>query len=212
VTNGQLTADDQASVGVLTLFSDLAQKQYLLTQAATDPFENGQAVMNVIGPWTFPSWAQMYPDLKLNQTYVLTTPPVPDNTPAGQPVKTFADAKGLVIYKQASPEQQKATWDFYRWVLSNPQNDLTWFQQTDLPPARDDLSTNSAFQAFFSQHPELVQYAKEIPNALPPQAGPKYQDFETALGDQAVIPVVNGQQQPQQAWNDFKNAAQGLVK
>ena len=211
-TGNQFSADDTAAVATLGLFSDLASKQYLLTQTTTNPFENGQSVMDVLGPWTFPTWAQQFPDLKLNETYTLTTPIVPDNYPAGQPVKTFADAKGLVIYAQASPDAQKATWDFYRWVFSDPQHDLDWFQTTNLPPARDDLAANSIFNDFFSNHPELVLYAQEIPNAVPPAAGANYQQVDVLLGQQAVIPVVNGQKQPQQAWTDFKNAAQTLLK
>lgn len=135
VSGTSLSADDAAAQATLGLFSDLQKNKYLLTQTTTDPFETGIAAMGMIGPWSFTTWSQKYPDLKFNDTYALTPPPVPDNYPSGQPVKTFADAKGLVIYKQSPPEQQQAVWDFIKWVFSDPQHDLAWFQQTNLPPA-----------------------------------------------------------------------------
>ncbi len=212
VSGNSISADDAAAQATLGFFSDLAKNQYLLTQTTTDPFETGLATMGVIGPWSFSTWAQKYPDLKFNDTYTLTPPPVPDNYPADQPVKTFADAKGLVIYKQASAEQQQAVWNFIKWVFSDPQHDLTWFQQTTLPPARDDLATNDVFKPVFDKDPELVPYAKEAPYAVPPLSTGQYQELQTQLGQQAVIPVVNGQKPPDQAWTDWKNAAQGLIK
>src|SRR5205814_3154779 len=129
IINGkQVNADDQSAVGTLSFFRDLAQQKLLLTQTATDPFETGVSVMDVIGPWRFSFWQQKYPQMKLNDTYALTSPPVPDSYPAGQPVKTFADAKGIVIYKQATPEQHKAMWDFIKWTFSDAQHDLQCLQ------------------------------------------------------------------------------------
>jgi len=40
---------------------------------------------------------------------------------------------------------------------------------------------------------------------------PKYTDLLTALGDDAVIPVVKGQKVPTQAWNDWKPSAQSTL-
>lgn len=211
INGNKISADNQSAVDTLTFFRDLAQKKLLLTQTATDPFETGTAVMNIIGPWQFSTWAQKYPQLKLNDTYVLTPPPVPDNYPAGQPVKTFADAKGIVIYKQASSAQQTAMWQFIKWVLSDPQHDLSWLQTTSLPAARDDLGTNLTFKPYFDQHPELAAYAQNIPNAVPPLNAPRYTDIQVALGDDAVVPVVEGQTAPDQAWNNWKNAIQSML-
>ncbi len=213
ITNGnKISADDQSAVGVLSFFRDLVQKKLLLTQTVTDPFENGVSVMDVIGPWRFSTWADKYPKLKLNSNYVLTSPPVPDSYATSQPVKTFADAKGVAFYAQASSDQQATMWQFVKWVLSDPQHDLTWLQQTNLPPARDDLATNDSFTSYFGQHPELSAYAKDIPNAVPPLKAPKYNNLQVSLGDQAVVPVVTGQKAPEQAWNDWKNAALPMLQ
>ena len=207
----QITADSTSAIDVLTFINELKQNNLLLTQNVTDPFETGLSVMEIIGPWTFPTWAQKYPNMQYNQTYTLTPPPVPDGYPAGQPVNTFADAKGVVIYKQASQAQQMAAWQFIDWVLSDSQHDLQWLQKTNLPPARDDLGTNALFTTFFNQNPELELYAKEIPYAVPPMKNGNYVNLQTALGDDAVIPVAKGQKTPQQAWNAWLSAAQSMV-
>ena len=211
IDGNKISADDQGAINTLTFFQNLMQKKLLLTQTATDPFETGVSVMSIIGPWQFTYWQQKYPQLKLNDTYTLSSPPVPDSYPAGQPVKTFADAKGIVIYKQAPAAQQQAMWQFIKWVLSDPQHDLQWLQTTSLPSARDDLSTNTVFKSYFDQHPELASFAQDIPNAVPPLKAAKYTDIQVALGDDAVIPVVKGQTAPDQAWTNWKNAVQPML-
>ena len=44
--------------------------------------------------------------------------------------------------------KQQAAFDFVKWVYSDPEHHLEWFKQTNLPPARDDLSSNEAFASF----------------------------------------------------------------
>jgi multiple sugar transport system substrate-binding protein len=211
ITGNEITADDDAAIGVLTFLSNLAENDYLLTQEVQLPFENGVSVMSQLGPWTFPSWAEQFPELQYQETFDLTMPPAPEGVAQGD-VKTFADAKGLVLYAQASDAQRQAAWDFIRWVFSDPQHDLQWLQRTNLPPARDDLADNEAFQSFFQEHPELVPYAQNIPNAVPPLAHPEFTEIQTMLGDEAVVPVVRGEKEPEQAWNDWKSAVQSVLQ
>jgi multiple sugar transport system substrate-binding protein len=85
-------------------------------------------------------------------------------------------------------------------------------QRTSLPAARDDLATNEAFMSFFDEHPELLAYAEQIPNAVPPLEHPEFTEIQVALGEQALIPVIRGQKEPQQAWNDWKSAAEGIIQ
>ncbi|GER90990.1 sugar ABC transporter substrate-binding protein [Dictyobacter vulcani] len=211
INGGKITANDQAAIGTLGFLNSLAKQKSLLTQTATDPFENGLAVADIIGPWRFAVWDQKYKNLKLHDNYELTPPPVPDAMASSvndTNTKTFADAKGIVIYKQASADQQAKIWDFVKWTLSDPNHDLTWLQQTGLPAARDDLNTNTLFQPYLSQHAQLAQYAKNIPNGVPPMTNPKYSDIQVALGNNAVIPSVQDKTTPDKAWQDWKSAVQ----
>lgn len=212
VTGTKITADNTAAVDVLQFLQTMNKRGYLLTQQTKNPFETGLEAMDSIGPWSFPSWKQQFPNLQYQKTYDLTPPPVPDNYPANKAVNTFADAKGLVLYKQAPAAQRKAVWDFLSWVLSNPANDLTWFKKTNLPPARDDLGTNPEFASFFKAQPELVPYAKEIPYAVPPIASSQVTELQRRLGSLAMIPAVKGTETPSAAWNAWTSGIQDLLK
>jgi multiple sugar transport system substrate-binding protein len=204
-------ADDEAGVKTLQFFNDLSKNKLLLTREATDPFESGTSIMVELGPWTFPYWAEKFPEMKFNETYVLSLPPVPDGVdPANS--KTFADTKGLVIYASASKEQQQAAFDFIKWVFSDEKNDLAWFKQTNLPPARDDLSTNEAFASYLEENPQLKQYAENIPNAIPPVDNEKTVEIQELIGKEALNPVVKGQKDPETAWKDMKKAVNGVLK
>jgi multiple sugar transport system substrate-binding protein len=211
IKGNKFIADDEAGVKTLQFFNDLSKNKLLLTREATDPFETGTSIMAELGPWTFPYWAEKFPEMKFNETYVLSLPPVPDGVdPASS--KTFADTKGLVIYASASKEQQQAAFDFIKWVFSDAKNDLAWFRQTNLPPARDDLSTNEAFASYLEENPQLKQYAENIPNAIPPVDNEKTVEIQELIGKEALNPVVKGQKDPKTAWKDMKKAVNGVLK
>jgi multiple sugar transport system substrate-binding protein len=211
VKGNKFVADDEAGVKTLQFFSDLSKNDLLLTREATDPFENAIAIMVDLGPWTFPYWAEKFPEMKFNQNYVLSLPPVPDGVDPNN-AKTFADTKGLVIYASATKEQQQAAFDFIKWVYSDANNDLAWFKQTNLPPARDDLSTNEAFAPYLEENPQLKQYAENIPNAIPPMDNEKTVEIQELIGKEALNPVVKGQKTADKAWEDMKKAINGVLK
>jgi multiple sugar transport system substrate-binding protein len=210
ITGDEFTADDDAAITVLTFLQELAEQNLILTTEAQDPYETGLSVAATIGPWTFSFWREQFPELEYEETFALSMPPRPDDV-AEEDVRTFADAKGLVIYAQVPEVQQRAAWDFVRWVFSNPEHDLLWMETTTLPPVRDDLSTNEAFQAFFDDNPELVPYAENIPNAVPPLDHPEFTEIQRLLGEEAQIPVINGQKDPETGWNDFKTAVESQI-
>ena len=211
ITGSEITADDQAAVAVFDFYGKLNDAGCILTREVQTPFETGNSVWSELGPWTFSSWRENYPDLTLGEEYVLTDPPVPDSAAEGKPVYTFADAKGLVIFAGAPEDERAAAWEFVKWVYSDPQHDLTWFQTTNLPPTRDDVSSNQVFASFLKENPALVQYAEEIPYAVPPIVNQNYSDIQTALSDEGLIPAVKGDKTPEQAWEDAKTAMQGLL-
>lgn len=122
-SSSQLTANNTAAVDTLNFMNSLRQNNMLLTQNVTNPFETAVSVMEILGPWTYPAWAQQFPNLKFNKSYMLSPPPVPDSYLTNQNIKTYADSKGVVIYKQASQAQQMTAWNFIKWVFSDPQHD-----------------------------------------------------------------------------------------
>lgn len=211
VEGSDFTADEKAGLQVLNFMNDLREEDALMTRQAKDPFESGLGIFTDIGPWTIPYWADKFPELKWNETYTLTVPPVPDGMDK-KDVKTFADTKGLVIYASATKEQQDAAMEFINWVYSNPENDLKWLEKTNLPPARDDLTTNETFKAFFENNPALQPYAAAVPNAIPPMDNSKYNDIQTFIGQHAFNPVVKGEKDPETGWKDMQEAIEGALK
>ncbi|ADI14946.1 extracellular solute-binding protein [Truepera radiovictrix] len=211
IVGNEIVADDEAAVAVFDFYRRLNEAGCLLTREVTTPFEVGNSIWSQLGPWTFANWRENFPELQLGENFVLTDPPVPDEMPAGEPVYTFADAKGLVIYQNAPEEAREAAWEFVRWVFSDPANDLAWFETTNLPPTRDDLGSNETFAAFLEENPALVQYAEAIPYAVPPIVNQNFADIQTALSEQGLAPAVRGDKTPEQAWEDAKAAMQALL-
>ncbi|MFG6121405.1 ABC transporter substrate-binding protein [Thalassobacillus sp. B23F22_16] len=211
VEGSELIADDEAGIATLELINGMSEKDLLLTREATDPFETGQAIMMDIGPWTFPYWADKFPEMKQGETYELAMPPVPEGADPAD-AKTFADTKGLSIYASATKEQQQAAFDFVKWVYEDAENDLEWFKKTNLPPARDDLSDNETFASYLEENPQLVKYAENIPNAVPPMDNESTVDIQEMIGSEALNPVIKGEKTPEQGWQDMKDAINGVLK
>jgi multiple sugar transport system substrate-binding protein len=213
ITGNTITADDKAAVEVLRFFKTLRDKELLITEPLAEGFEVGKTVMTVLGPWTFPWWKENYPELVYGETFVLTPPPVPDWYPADEPIYTFADAKGVVMYAQATSQQQKAMWDFIRWVLSDPEHDLTWVKITGMLPARDDVGTNPLFTAYIQEkEPALLPYAESIAFAVPPIAHPQFAEIQERMGLVCIYPVLTGELTPEEGWEAWKAAIKDLLK
>ncbi|MCK1995003.1 extracellular solute-binding protein [Peribacillus muralis] len=211
VEGTKFIGDEKAGEKVLGFVDDLRKEDALLTRKAKDPFESGLGIFTDIGPWTISYWKEKFPEMKWNETYTLAAPPVPDDKETSN-VNTFADTKGLVVYASATKEQQEAAMKFINWVYSNPENDLKWFEKTNLPPARDDLTTNDTFKVFLDKNPELLPYAAAVPNAIPPMDNSKYNDIQTFIGQHAFNPVVKGEKDPKTAWKDMQEAIEGALK
>lgn len=211
IEGDKFTGDEKAGTEVLTFVDNLRKENGLLARQVTDPFENGTGVFTDVGPWTFTTWAEKYPELKYNETYALSMPPVPDGVDPAQS-KTFADTKGLVIYASATKEQQQAALDFIKWVYGDAKNDAAWFKQTNLPPARDDLSTNESFKAILEENPQLKPYAENVPNAVPPMDNAKYNDLQTIIGEEAFNKVVKGEIAPAEGWAAMKAALEKALQ
>jgi multiple sugar transport system substrate-binding protein len=211
IEGNKFVGDDKAGVATLKFIDDLRKNKGVLAENVADPFETGTSLFIDLGPWTFTNWAEKFPNMKYNENYTLSMPPVPDGVDP-KTSKTFADTKGLVIYASANKEQQAAALDFVKWVYSDPKNDAQWFDQTKLPPARDDLITNDSFKAILDKNPQLKPYAENVPNSVPPMDNPKFNDLQTIIGQEAWNKVVRGEIDPATGWANMKKAIEGALK
>ncbi|AYF99940.1 ABC transporter substrate-binding protein [Lactococcus allomyrinae] len=212
VKNGKYVADHSANKQVFELMSALAKDNVLQTGAATNPFENGNSLIEVTGAWVFANWTTQFPDLQYNKTYTITPPVVPDDMSTKGNINTYSDAKGVSIYASATKAQQKAAMDFLKFVFSDSKNDLIWLNDTSLTPARDDVTTNSTFTSYFDKNPQMKVIADMIPNAIPAIDNSKYNDIQQAFGTDSWIPVVQGKMAPEKAVAAAKTAVNGKLQ
>lgn len=203
IENNKLVADDEAAVAVYGFFDEMNKNGYLLAQEVTDPFETGIALCTQFVPFRYKAMHEKYPDLKYGTEYAVASAPVPDGVPT-ENVKTMSDNKGVVIYSQVSKEQQEAAYDFIKWVYENGAHDAEWMDTTYLLPAQDNLLDNAEFAALFEESPELVPFAENVKNAVPAIDNADYVETHTALGEKGMVPVLNGEKAPQEAWADVK--------
>ncbi len=89
---------------------------------------------------------------------------------------------------------------------------MKWFEATNMPPARGDLAENPAFKDVIARTPGLEAYAKAVPTAVPPMAHPNFEELHRLIGEQALAPVVQGQKNPEQAWQDLRRAIEEAIR
>lgn len=203
IENNTLVADDQAATEVYRFFDEMNRNGYLLAQEVTDPFETGIALATQFVPFRYKAMHEKYPDLGYGTEYVVASAPVPDGV-STENVKTMSDNKGVVIYAQVSEEQQKAAYEFIKWVYEDGAHDAEWMDTTYLLPAQDDLLGNEVFKSLFEGSPELVPFAENVKNAVPAIDNAAYVETHTALGEKGLVSVLNGEKTPEEAWDDVK--------
>jgi multiple sugar transport system substrate-binding protein len=211
VAGSEITADDDAAVEALAFLRELQADGLLHTEEAADTLETGGSICGPVVPLTTRAWRYRFPEMQMGMTYSLDVPPVPASYPVGEPVHVVAESRGVAIYAQSSTRERAAMWEFVRWVFSNPEHDLIWLQHTGLLPVRDDLMTNELFRAYLDDHPQLVPYAEALPHAALSIDHPNYARIQAALGEEAVMPVIRGEKEPAEAWQDWKDAVQNLL-
>lgn len=211
VDGGKVVADDESVIKVFQFMRTLNEEGLVLTADAKDPFLTGLSIWRVMGPWSIPGIVQNFPELQFGDEIILAPPPVSAGGVVnnfGRPHKTFADAKGVVIYSSqasgASQQQIDAVWEFVRWTFGTAERDAQWFKQTNQPAFRSDLISNPAFVDIFNDRPALKAYAAQLPFAVTPVKNGKVQDIQTALGAAGMIPAFLGELDVESAWAKAK--------
>ncbi len=114
---------------------------------------------------------------------------------AGDTPYTFADSKGLVLYKNknVSDDQHKGAIEFLKYVFNGAGKDtfdVDWLNSTSMLPVRGDLSTNSTLTSYFEKNPELKAVSAFVANGIPCMANEKMSDILTALAAKGLTPYV----------------------
>ena len=157
--------DSPGGVAALDFIDTMFRNRWTTLAAdVEDPLPTGQVVGAAHGAWDISYYAQNHPE---TLKHIVVGPMLRDaaGLKAGAKTHTFADAKGMVLFKSSRVKAEALA--FMAWVFGDDELSLLWFKETGMPPARGDLMTNPRFTAFFRQNPLAAQYANYVEAARP---------------------------------------------
>jgi multiple sugar transport system substrate-binding protein len=194
--NNEVLFDNEAGMAVLNFMNDAFRAGCAPTEDLTDPLPNELVAGWVMGPWSIISTAETYPDYE----YVVSPPPVPDDFPEGDPVYTFADTKGMIMFTQSQHKEE--AWEFIKWYFADVQHDVDWLEATNMPAVREDMTTNPAFDAYWADHPVVKEYAEGVPYSVPPALIATTIEVQRIMGREMIEPIWFGTKTPDEAMAD----------
>jgi len=206
-SKGRATFNDEAGKEVAEFINTMFRNEWTAVDLGSNPFYIGAIAGGLRGPWEISFAQNQFPDIVSD--IVISAPPVPDSYPQDKPIYTFADAKGLVIFK--TTKHPKEAWDFVKWVFSREDFDLKWLEYTKMPPAREDLLTNELFSDFWEQNPLAAEYAKYVPYAVPPATISTTVDVQDLMTFELVEPLMYGTKDPKKALDDVIKAINRIL-
>jgi multiple sugar transport system substrate-binding protein len=183
---GKATFNDEAGIAVVEYGQKLFDMGWTSVDMMDNPLFTGRLAGQLMGPWSIPWATNLFPDVFPSEI-VMSYPPVPDFYPEDKPVKTFADTKGMVIFKNS--KHKEAAWTFMKWVYSDPKHDEMWFEMTGLPPVRADLTTNEIFKPVIDANPMIRFYAEAVPNSVPPALISKTTEVQDIMTTDLTEPI-----------------------
>lgn len=127
---------------------------------ADDPLPSGLVVGAAHGAWDITDYERKYPETLKR---IIIGPMLRSQASLqanGGKAHTFADAKGLVLFKSSDMKTEALA--FMAWVFGDEDLSLLWFKETGMPPARGDLMSNPRFAEFYRQHPLSARYAAYV--------------------------------------------------
>lgn len=182
----RILINNEYGIKVAEFIYTLFEKEYTAIDLMDNPLYTGAIAGELQGPWEIPRALTVFPDIYPDKI-VMSSIPVPDDYPPDKPVKTFADTKGMVMFK--STKNREAAWEFIKWVFSSVDHDKLWLELTNLPPVRADLTTNEAFADIMEANPGLAMYANEVPNAVPPALTPRTIEVQDSMSQYLTEPI-----------------------
>jgi multiple sugar transport system substrate-binding protein len=158
--------EDPASLEALDFIHIMFQNHWTgLDFDTDDPLPRGEVAGAAHGAWDLAYYRQNHPQ---TLKHIEIGPMLRSRrAEAADPGKahTFADCKGMVLFK--SSKVQAEALEFIAWVFGNDSISLLWFQETGMPPARGDLTTNPIFRKLYREDPLIAEYASYVDVARP---------------------------------------------
>lgn len=124
--------NNDAGKEVVGFIDKMFRNNWTAVDLGSNPFYTGVVLSGIFGPWEINQAKSLFPDVF--DDIVITPPPVPDSYPADEPIYTFADTKGLVMF--ATSKHKEAAMEVHKVGLFRHEKDRRWMETTNLPPAR----------------------------------------------------------------------------
>jgi len=202
--NTQAVFNSAAGVRALSTLQQMQQDNSLYLDFHPDSgkseelFNSGNIGMIITGPWDLSS----FPDVDYGVQVM------PSFDPGGSHI-TIAGPDNWVIFDNG-PARVNAAWDFLKY-FSSPKVLLEDSMATGHLPTRASVEKLPGFAGFNAKFPGEGVYAANLANVTKarPQV-PQYPSVSTALG-QAVVSVLLGKAQPQQALDQAAQTADGVL-
>jgi multiple sugar transport system substrate-binding protein len=157
--------DSPAGLAVLAFIQTMFRQRWTaVSTESDDPLPTGLVAGAARGAWDISAYARSHPQT-LKQIVIGPMPRDAAGLKAGQRNHTFADAKGMVLFK--SSQMQAEALAFMAWVFGDDDLSLLWFKETGMPPARGDLMSNPRFADFYRGNPMAATYAAYVDVASP---------------------------------------------
>jgi len=178
IEGGKAVYDNAAGKAVLGFFKTMFDNGWTTYDfGSDDPFVTGAVYGAVKGPWNLSSFTRQFPEVLAN----VKIGPMIRETASDGLAATFADTKGLVIFKTS--KVQAEAWEFLKWVFSNEDLTLLWLEKTGMPPARGDLADSKIFSTYYAKNPLAAEYAKYVGVAVPPAMITQTIDVQKSMGE-----------------------------
>ncbi len=202
--NTEAAFNSPAGVQALSALQQMAQADAIFSDFHPDAgkmeelFNSGKVGMIITGPWDLAS----FPDANYG---VQIMPSFDDPTNH----QTIAGPDNWVIFDNG-PDHVDAAWEFIKWFTA-PEQLARDSMATGHLPTRASVEELPEFQGFDTEYPGVGVFADNLSNVA--KARPvlaSYPQISAALG-QAVVKVLLGQAEPQEALDQAAEEANGIL-
>lgn len=211
VEGSSITADDSAVNETLNFVSEMKKENLLVTAQATDPFPNGESLLNIGSLFDFPTWESKYPDFKYGKQWIVSNMLVPDNKKSNSDAYTFADSKGIVMFEKATDKEKQAAMEFLKFVFSDEQHDVDWIETTSMIPARDSFDDDN-FSVIIKENPELQLFFTSTSKSVPGMDNANWSEFQQSFGDKVWSDSINNKGDNKENWKEFKKEGEDVLE
>jgi sn-glycerol 3-phosphate transport system substrate-binding protein len=208
LTNDSGTEVNLASpeaISALQFLSDLSHKYKVMptgvinTGTAPDEFINGRAAMLYASTGNIAN-------VRTQAKFKLGVGLIPADKQPGGPT----GGGNIYIFKGNSPEQQKASLEFIKWMTSAEQT-AHWSIETGYVAGRQDAWDTPEMKAYIEKYPDTIVALQQLKNAKPEFSTHDGARVTKALED-AISQVVTGASDPKTALEKAQKTADGFLR